>query len=112
MKKRNGFTLVELLIVMAIIIILAIMMMGILNPAALVNKGYDAQRKKDLNRIKTSFEEYFNDNGKYPSGSLLLDLANKTNCKSNIFAPYLTPWPCDPNGNPYKIIVGTNKFVV
>jgi len=112
MKKRNGFTLVEILIVVTILAILTVMAVGVLNPSALVNKGYDAQRKKDLNRIKTAFEEYFNDNGRYPNGSLLADLINKTNCGSNIFAPYLTSWPCDPSGNPYKIIVGTNKFVI
>ena len=114
MKKRNGFTLVELLIVMTIVVILVMMMVGILNPAALINKSLDAQRKKDLNRIKISLEEYFNDNNCYPSGTVLSDLNDKKKCDSDIvFSPYLSPWPCDPDGQPYLIMVeGCNKFRV
>lgn len=114
MNKRNGFTLIELLIVMAIIIILAVVMVGILDPAMLADKGYDAKRKKDLRRIKIAFEEYFNDKGCYPSGGLLINLNNKVNCGSiTVFSPYLIPWPCDPDGTPYKIFVeGCNKFRV
>lgn len=114
MNKRNGFTLIELLIVMAIIIILAVVMVEILDPAMLADKGYDAKRKKDLRRIKIAFEEYFNDKGCYPSGGLLINLNNKVNCGSiTVFSPYLIPWPCDPDGTPYKIFVeGCNKFRV
>jgi type II secretory pathway pseudopilin PulG len=110
--KKTGFTLVEILIAMTIVITLAVMMVGIfvvINPVA---KGRDSQRKKDLNRIKQAFEEYFNDKGYYP-----LDVNNwniKSNChSSNInFSQYLSPWPCDPNGNPYVIIAEKNKFRV
>lgn len=113
MNKKNGYTFVELLIVISIVLILAMMMIGILNPAALVNRGSDAQRKKDLNRIKVAFEEYFNDKGYYPNDVLLTNLKNKNNCDSTtVFAPYLIPWPCDPNGNPYLIYVENNEFRV
>jgi len=110
-KNKNGFTLVELLVVMAIIVILAMMMTGVLNPIALINKGSDAKRKKDLYRIKVAFEEYFNDKGTYPQDVSVWNI--KDNCNSNIiFSPYLMPWPCDPNGEPYKILVGINNFRV
>jgi len=109
--KKSGFTLVEILIAMAIVIAIAVMMIGIFvitNPMA---KGRDSQRKKDLNRIKQAFEEYFNDKGNYPNGDLLENLRDKSNCKSmSVFASYLSPWPCDPNGEPYKIIVDTDQF--
>lgn len=102
--KKNAFTLVELLIVIAIVVILALILVGILNPLALVGKANDSERKKDLDRIRKSFEEYFNDKNVYP-----LDIKNwniKSNCNSSvIFKPYLIPWPCDPNGEPYKIWV-------
>ena len=108
--KKNGFTLVELLISMSIVIIIAMMMVGVFNAIKINNKGRDAQRKKDLNRIKIAMEEYFNDKGEYP-----LDITNWNtidNCNSDIFAPYLKSWPCDPNGNPYSILPETNKFRV
>lgn len=101
--KKNGFTLVEILVTLTILVVLALIMVGILNPIVLVNKGYDSQRKKDLNRIKVAFEEYFNDKGYYPP-----DLSWNTaeNCNSEtVFAPYLNSWPCDPSGTPYIIIV-------
>jgi len=111
MNKKNGFTLTELLIVMAITGILSIAIAGILNPTVLVNKGKDSQRKKDLNRIKIAFEEYFNDKGYYPQDVYTWNIP--TNCNSgSVFSPYLSPWPCDPNGENYKIVVGKNEFRV
>lgn len=101
--KKNGFTLVELLIVVAIIIIMAIIMIGSINPIFQKNKANDAQRKKDLARIKVAFEEYYNDMGCYPKEVEWGEkLRNKQNCSSTIF-PWLTPWPCDPLGEPYAI---------
>lgn len=106
---RKGFTLTELLIVLSILAVMTVILIGIINPIALVNKGKDARRKKDLARIKTAFEEYHNDKGCYPRiGSDLgeYDLNNVINCGSLIvFAPWLVPWPCDPDGEPYEIVV-------
>jgi prepilin-type N-terminal cleavage/methylation domain-containing protein len=109
MVRKNGFTFVEILITMTIVSVLAISMAGIFNALRPVNKGRDVQRKKDLNRIKEAFEEYYNDKGSYPTD---IDSWNvKSNCKSDsVFKPYLTSWPCDPNGVPYRIIIGNNTF--
>ena len=103
MKKNNGFTLTELLVIMAILAILLVVLIGIINPISLVGKANDSSRKKDLDRIRKSFEEYFNDKGNYP-----LDITTwniKDNCETSVFSPYLNPWPCDPNGEPYYIWV-------
>ena len=90
---RQGFTLVELLVVMAILAILAMIAVGILNPRALMDKANDATRKKDLARIKVAFEEYINDTGCYPSQNLINNLA----CKGGGFSSWgLNSWPCDP----------------
>jgi type II secretory pathway pseudopilin PulG len=113
MKKKNAFTLVEILIVFTIVILLALMMVSIFASKNFFDKGKDSQRKKDLARIKVAFEEYYNDKNCYPQ-----DVANwniQENCKrsSLISFPYLSPWPCDPNGEPYLIIVDScNKFRV
>lgn len=112
---KQGFTLVEMLIVMVIIIMLAMAMIGTLNPIALVGKANDATRKKDLARIKVAFEEYFNDRGCYPSDNdmvfpnLLSSLKDKRNCGTGVFSQWgITSWPCDPvTKQPYYIFVDT-----
>ncbi|MDD4026890.1 MAG: type II secretion system protein [Candidatus Shapirobacteria bacterium] len=101
MKRKNAFTLVELLVVMAIIVTLATIMIGTFNAIGITNRGRDAQRKKDINRIKVAFEEYFSDKGIFPDSVLVEKLMDKSNCGSDVFSPYLSSWPCDPNGNPY-----------
>ncbi|MCX6727031.1 MAG: type II secretion system protein, partial [Candidatus Shapirobacteria bacterium] len=103
---KKGFTLIELLVVMAILAIIMTIMVGILDPAALLNKGYDAQKKKDVNRIKVAFEEYANDNkGCFPTEAVINDkgLLIDSNCNKNVFAPWLSSWPCAPQGKHYLI---------
>jgi type II secretory pathway pseudopilin PulG len=102
-KKIKGFTLVELMIVMAILIMMAIILIGILNPIALVNKARDGRRKKDLNRIRVAFEEYYNDKGCYPDATLRDELNDPSSCGTSVFGKWLYPWPCDPKGQPYEI---------
>lgn len=112
MNKKKGFTLVEVLIAMVIVILIAIVMVGTFVVIKPVEKGRDSQRKKDLNRIQQAFEEYFSDKGNYPLDVNTWNI--KSNCHSDKidFSEYLSPWPCDPNGDPYMIITETNKFRV
>lgn len=106
MKKRIwGFTLVELLMVMAVLAVVATIAVGTFNSVGIYNRARDARRKKDIGRIKVAFEEYYNDKGCYPSKGIVSTLMSKSNCGSNIFSPWLSSWPCDPNGSPYQIAV-------
>jgi prepilin-type N-terminal cleavage/methylation domain-containing protein len=104
-KKRRGFTLVELLIVMAILSIMITVAIGIINPIAMTNKATDARVKKDLRKIRVAFEEYRSDKKGYPDDEMLTKLSNKSNCGSGVFAPWLSSWLCDPSGEPYRIVV-------
>ena len=52
--RGSGFTLLELLIVIAIIAVLAIALVFMLNPAETLKKARDAQRISDLKTIKTA----------------------------------------------------------
>jgi type II secretion system protein G len=63
MKKR-GFTLMEVLIVIAILGILATMVMA--NFKASQQKSRDIRRKSDLSQIGKALEIYNNDFGSYP----------------------------------------------
>lgn len=102
--KSGGFTLVELIVVVTIIAIMAVIMAGIFNSVGIFNKARDAQRKKDLGRIKVAFEEYFNDKGCYPGEIIVDQLSLAENCGKTIFSPWLGTWPCNPGGLPYKIV--------
>lgn len=53
-KREGGFTLLELLIVIAIIAILSIALVFMLNPAETLKKSRDAQRISDLKTVKTA----------------------------------------------------------
>lgn len=65
MKKIKGFTLIELMVVMAIL--------GVLVTIAVVSfrssqgRGRDAQRKSDLKQIGNALELFYSDYDKYPS---------------------------------------------
>ena len=57
-NRKNGFTLLELLIVIAIIAILSVALVIVLNPAETLKKARDAQRISDLSTLKTAIGLY------------------------------------------------------
>ncbi len=65
--KDKGFTLVELLVVMAILGVLVTLIAGGFRTAQM--RGRDAKRKSDLREIANSLELYFSDHGSYPPSS-------------------------------------------
>lgn len=103
--KKNGFTLVELLVVFTILAILTVSAVSAIDPVALMNKGKDARMKKDLSRIRVAFEEYYSDKECFPDQIMVDTLMVATNCSKPVFAPWLPSWICDPGENPYKIAV-------
>lgn len=113
-KKSLGFTLVELLIAMAILVLLMVMAIGTINPKALTGKASDSTRKNDLNKFKNAFEEYFNDKGSYPSYAQIASWNIPSNCGREIadIKNYIKVWPCESQGKPYTIVADGDWFKV
>jgi prepilin-type N-terminal cleavage/methylation domain-containing protein len=87
-KNQSGFTLIELIIVIAILAILLII--GFMSWRNQFDKAKDADRKNDLQRLSIAFEDYYNDHDCYPTSEIL------QNCESSELQPYLQSVPCDP----------------
>lgn len=66
-KLSNGFTLVELLVVIGMLAILMLSLIFTFNPLTQFNKAQDSQRQHDLAQIQRAVDTYFNDTGCYPS---------------------------------------------
>lgn len=67
-KKQEGFTLIELMIVIVILGVLS--MIGITAFTSSQVRSRDTKRKSDLGNLRKALEFYFNDYGKYPLGDV------------------------------------------
>jgi general secretion pathway protein G len=65
-RGRVGFTLIELMVVISIIIILAAMGMATYHSS--VVRSREAVLKEDLFRMRDAIDQYYADKGQYPSG--------------------------------------------
>ena len=102
-QGKKGFTLIEILIVVAIIGILASVVLVGLGPVQ--KQGRDARRVSDLRQAQNGLELYFNKNGRYPAAtdwpSLKTALIGASIGVSNV--------PSDPrNVSPYVYQYATN----
>ena len=94
----KGFTLVELLVVIAMIGILSAVVIGLLDPATQFRKAQDSRRKNDLSQISKVLEQYYQDHGAYPRSSMnppdsaSYQIVNKIDVTETLLA-WGNPWP-------------------
>ncbi|MCL5433259.1 MAG: prepilin-type N-terminal cleavage/methylation domain-containing protein [Patescibacteria group bacterium] len=101
---RKGFTMIELITVIAVIAILSAMVMRIIDPFEQFKKANDGRRKSDLSQIQRALEQYYQDNGRYPSSTTdpgseykIMGVDGSTINWGTLWSPYMNMLPSDPN---------------
>jgi len=113
--KKNGYTLIELLVTITIVLVLGTL--------GFVSYGYasanvrDAKRKSDLEGLRSALEMYRSDNGYYSEGPLMSDtgfkaISNATTFISDTYmGSYVSVFPEDPKYDataypyPYQVVM-------
>lgn len=107
--KRKAFTLIELLIVIALLGILAAAVLVAVNPGKRTKQARDSIRKSDIGQLATALQTYYTTTGSYPTS--LDDLVTNGDIKKLPTPPNpdsgaagynygYTPGGCSPGGNP------------
>lgn len=87
----RGFTIAELMVVVAVSGVLLVAGLSILNPTLQINRGNDAKRKANLAKIQTALELFRSDKSYYPASSIGLNA---------LFQGTPQYLPKSPNGDP------------
>lgn len=92
---QRGFTLIEIILVIALIGIASSVVITLVNPVQQFRKSNDARRKADLRQIQAAFEIYRADQGVYPSQGA--DPGFVCNSPLTVATTtYIQKIPCDP----------------
>lgn len=89
--KKNGFTLLEILVVITIIALIS--SIGYASYVNSLRKSRDGKRKTDIEQIRSALEIYKSDNGNYPAVAA---------CDASFPAGYINPYPADPRSPTYR----------
>lgn len=95
-KSDSGLTLIELVVVMAIIAVLSTAIGG--NLLSSISKGRDSKRKQDLQSVAKALEIYYYDYKAYPTPPMDIwgqQFANDTDPLNPII--YMSKLPTDPS---------------
>lgn len=107
--SESGFTLMEILVIISLLIILAAVLLVTLNPIGQINKGYDSKRRTELTQLGKVLEDYYNDHQCYPppakicynaatqqaDGSYICNICGNEKTSPSL-SPYMNALPCDP----------------
>ena len=129
-KQNKGFTLLEILLVIATIGILAAIVLVAINPNRQLAQARNAQRRADINTIYKALEQYLIDKGSYPNSintnfkeicntgsQKSTDTLNPTTLCDNkadlrVLVPtYLASIPTAPSGGVYRVGLNSNNKI-
>lgn len=98
-RYEKGFTLLELLIAMAVIGVLGSVLIVAIDPMSQLNKAADAERKADIAAIQGALEQYRADTSAYPIRDELQCGLPLSRIVNGATVTYLNKIPCDPKSN-------------
>ena len=104
-KRKNGFTLVELMVVIVIIGLLGTVVM--LNVLPSLDKANVTKAQADISQLTNAAEQYRIDNFSYPATIEALKTPPAGLAQPDRYRPggYVRDIPNDPWGNPYQVQV-------
>jgi prepilin-type N-terminal cleavage/methylation domain-containing protein len=115
-RIQKGFTLLEILLVIAAIGLLAAIILVAINPNRQLAQVRNAERRSEINSIYKALEQYLIDTKSYPTGitTSIQDICingNTTNCVNLgvLFPDYIAAIPIDPGGGAYRVVINTSN---
>ncbi len=89
LRNRKGFTLIEILVVVAIVAVLSAIVVVGLGPAR--RQGRDARRITDIKQVQAALELYYNRYGHYPDSVALTPVDSNYAKPDPVTTPCTTP---------------------
>jgi prepilin-type N-terminal cleavage/methylation domain-containing protein len=113
-KLSSAFTLVELLIVIAIIGVLATVLLVTINPLEAQRKARDAQRLRDMSTLQGAMDSFIGEGNSLVASNVSANSSSPKACSSNWtgynLCSYLRTVPVPPNdSNLYHLFTTTNN---
>lgn len=102
---NKGFSLFEVILVVAIIILIVISVPLTVNLRKQIGRGQDTKRKSELTALSHILEDYYNDKGHFPTPAEICynPVSGQTSCNicgnqetPDAMKAYTTKLPCDP----------------
>lgn len=92
--KKNGYTLIEILVAAAIIAVLSVV--GVTSYTSINKRSRDARRKSDVEQVRSALEMYRTDNGTYPNPGDYVYHTVSSSLGILVTNNYLPALPADP----------------
>ena len=99
---RKGFSLLEILIVITIVLILAAALLVTLNPWEQTNKAHDVKRKTELTQLSKALEDFYNDHQCYPKANQVCFNAPTQRADGSFICNMCGTDPASPSLSPQK----------
>ena len=113
-RSQDGFTLIELMVVILIIGLLATIVVQNLRSAT--DKAKRVKAQADISQIKSALDRYYLDAGSYPTSDqglpALIAAPTNGNDPKDWGGPYIERIPLDPWGHPYIYQSDGNEYLL